>query len=125
MTKIMVVDDDPYQTFTIKKSLERIDESYEVIRADGGKQCLELMNQGVIPDIILLDVMMPDICGWLIYDTIRDNIKWRDIPIIFITARTDKIAKGSGKFLGEDFMEKPFKIDDLNDRIKKVLKEKN
>jgi DNA-binding response OmpR family regulator len=121
MTKIMVVDDDSYQTYTIKKSLERMEETYEVIRADGGKQCLELLNQGVIPDIILLDVMMPDVSGWLTFDAIRDNKNWKNIPIIFITARTDKIAKGAGRFMGEDFIEKPFKMDILNERIKNIL----
>ena len=124
MTKIMVVDDDPHQTYTIKKSLERLDSTYEVIRADGGQECLKLLDQGIKPDVILLDVMMPDISGWITFDTIRDNKSWKHIPIIFITARTDKIAKDAGRFMGEDFIEKPFRINDLMERIHKVLKDK-
>ncbi len=121
MTRIMVVDDDPHQTFTIKKSLKRIDKSFEIIPAEGGKQCIELLENEVIPDIILLDIMMPDMSGWKVYDKIRDNDNWANIPIIFITARTDKIAKTAGDFMAQDYIEKPFKIAELNKRIKKVL----
>ena len=120
----MVVDDDPYQTFTIKKSLEIIDNDYEVIRADSGMQCLELLKNKKIPDIILLDIMMPDMNGWKVYKKLRENQSWKNIPIIFITARTDQIAKNAGNFYGEDYIEKPFEIVDLKKRIDKVIKNK-
>ena len=73
MKKIMVVDDDPYQTFTIKKSLERLDNNYEVIQAHGGIECLEILNNDKIPDIILLDIMMPEMNGWVVYKKLKAN----------------------------------------------------
>ena len=122
MRKIMVVDDDPYQTFTIKKSLERLDDSYEVIQAHGGIECFELLNNDKIPDIILLDIMMPEMNGWVVYKKLKANKDWKEIPIIFITARSDQIAKNAGGFYGEDYIEKPFDMSDLKKRIEKILK---
>ena len=117
----MVVDDDPYQTFTIKKALEKLDNNYEVIRADSGMQCLELLKNKEIPDIILLDIMMPEMNGWAVYKKIKENQSWEKIPIIFITARTDQIAKKAGSFYGEDYIEKPFDVVTLKKRIDKVI----
>ena len=121
MKKIMEVDDDPYQTFTIKKTLERLDNKYEVIQAYGGIQCFEFLNNNKIPDLILLDIMMPEMNGWTVYKKLKANKDWKDIPIIFITARTDQIAKNAGNFYGEDYIEKPFDMSDLKKRIDKIL----
>ena len=118
----MVVDDDPYQTFTIKKSLEKLDDNYDVIRADSGMQCLELLKKNEIPDVILLDIMMPEMNGWVVYKRLKENQSWEKIPVIFITARADQIAKNAGSFYGEDYIEKPFDIVDLKKRIDKVIK---
>jgi len=68
MIKIMVVDDEPDQLFSIKKSLENFDSDYEVIGANGGEQCFELLKNGQIPDLILLDIMMPGMTGWTVHD---------------------------------------------------------
>ena len=59
------------------------------------------------------------------YKRIKDNQSWKEIPIIFITARTDKIAKNAGEFYGEDFIEKPFNVSDLKKRIDKATKKKS
>ena len=52
--------------------------------------------------------MIPKINGWEIYKHIKDNDNWKDLPIIFITAREEDMAKKTGSFLGSDFINKPF-----------------
>ena len=123
MKKIMVVDDEPDQAYAIKKSLEKADGTYEIIPANSGAQCLEFLEKNQIPDLILLDIMMPEMSGWIVFDKLKDNTTWEKIPIIFLTARTDKIAVNAGEFLGNDFIEKPFDTKDLKSRIDKVLKD--
>ena len=123
MVKIMVVDDSREVLFSVASSLRELDESYEVITAENGKKCLELLEEE-IPDAILLDIMMPGMSGWEVYDKIRSNPKWERIPILFLTARTDKVAEDAGKFLGEDYIEKPFDPIDLKKRIEKAIEEK-
>jgi len=120
MKKVMNVDDDPDQTFTIKQRLERLGD-YEVIRINGGKECIEWLESKEKPDIILLDVMMPEMNGWEVFKAIRKNAEWKKIPIVFLTARTDAFSKGFGKILGEAYIEKPFEIDDLQQKIETIL----
>ena len=121
MTKIMVVDDDPDQISTVKYVLESLDEKYEVIGANDGTQCLQFLKEDKIPDLILLDIMMPEMNGWEVYNHLKENSLWKDIPVIFLTARTDRVAKNAGGFSGDDYIEKPFNRDELMKRIEKVL----
>jgi len=122
--KIFIVDDDPGVIYTVKHGLEDSDEEIEVISIDSGKGCLKLLENQEIPDIILLDIMMPEMSGWETYNKIKANLAWKEIPIIFLTARKDQIAKNAGGFLGEDYIEKPFKIPDLKQRIDQILEKK-
>ncbi len=120
MKKIMNVDDDPDQTFTVKKRLEKLGD-YEVIRIDSGEKCLNYLENNETPDLILLDIMMPEMNGWEVYKKLRKNDNWKNIPIVFLTARTDSFSKGFGKILGDCYIEKPFEIDDLKNKIDKIL----
>ena len=121
MKKIMIVDDDPDNNFSLKIRLERLDASYQVIAVESGKQCFEyLKNQGK-PDVILLDILMPEMNGWDVYEQLRSNEQWRSIPVIFVTSRTDTIAKEAGGFLGDDYVEKPYDVNFLHRRIESVL----
>lgn len=117
----MVVDDDPGVRYTVKNGIEILDENYQVKTVDSGIKCLDILKTGELPDLILLDVMMPEMSGWKTFDIIRKNEKWKNIPIIFLTARTDKIAKNAGGFLAEDYIEKPAKIPELKNRIDKII----
>ena len=122
MVKIMIVDDEPDQIFAIKKSLESFDSGYEVIGANGGEQCFELLKNGQIPDLILLDIMMPDMTGWTVHDRLKaKKSSYNDIPIIFLTGATDIDSKEVGGWFGEDYIEKPFDASDLKERIDRVL----
>lgn len=119
---IIVVDDDPGVRYTVKNGIEALDEDYQIITVESGMQCLELLEKNQIPDLILLDVMMPGLTGWKTFDKIKENKSWTNIPIIFLTARTDRIAKDAGGFLAEDYVEKPAKIPELKKRIDMILK---
>ncbi|MFW6174013.1 MAG: response regulator, partial [Elusimicrobiota bacterium] len=120
LKKIMVVDDDTDQIYTINQILNGSDEEYEVIGATGGKECLDLLNQNKVPDLILLDIMMPDMSGWDLVKKLKKT-PWKDIPVVFLSARTNKIAKSAGCFYGVDYIEKPFDIEDLKRRIDRIL----
>ena len=119
---IIVVDDDPGVRYTVKNGIEALDDNYKIITAESGMQCLELLEKNQLPDLILLDVMMPGLTGWKTFDKIKENKSWTNIPIIFLTARTDRIAKDAGGFLAEDYIEKPARIPELKKRIDKILK---
>lgn len=122
MKKIMMVDDEKDQIFSIKTAFEETyGDEYRIIPAESGEKCFELLNNNEIPDLILLDIMMPGMSGWEVFDKLRDHPAWKDIPIVFLTARTDRIAVNAGAFLGEDYIEKPVEIKELRNRIENVL----
>ena len=119
--KVLVVDDNPDVIFSVKSGLEEGTKGYKVIGAPSGEKCIEFLKNDT-PDIILLDIMMPEMSGWQTFDRIKGNDNWKDIPIVFLSARTDNIAKNAGGFLGEDYIEKPFEIEDLKERIESAIK---
>ena len=119
--KIMMVDDSPELTFTAKFALEKIDPDYNVICADGGDKCFELLENNEAPDLILLDIMMPGMNGWQVFKKLRKNAEWKKIPIVFLTAKTDNTSKAFGKILAEAYIEKPFEPNDLKERVDKIL----
>lgn len=122
--KILVIDDNPMILYSVKEGLEAKFNSLSVDGALGGKECFELLNQGKIPDLILLDIMMPGISGWDVYARLQDHEIWNEIPVIFLTAKTDEYSKGFGKLVSEDYVEKPFELDELAKRIKEVFAKK-
>jgi len=119
---ILVVDDDPGVTHTVKYGLESLDADYKVVCVDSGQKCLKLLENNQIPDIILLDIMMPEMNGWGVQKKLQERIEWRNIPIIFLTATGDPTSKKIGSIISEGFIEKPCKIPDLKQRIDKILK---
>ena len=119
--KIMLVDDNPDFIYMVKRSLQPFSNQYEVVGVNGGKECFELLEKGDIPDIILLDIMMPETDGWTLFAKLKERNEWSDIPIIFLTAKTDDYSKGFGKISAQDYIEKPFEIKDLKERIDRVL----
>ena len=120
--KIMVVDDEPDILITVGQMLEI--SGYEVIKATDGKDCLNKLNQ-VIPDLVLLDIMMPETSGWDVAAKIKENPKWKHIPIVFLTAKGDTLSIGMGNMASEDYIVKPFDINDLKIRVEKVLNKNN
>jgi CheY-like chemotaxis protein len=124
MKTILVVDDNPDVINSLKIGLEDTTLEYRILGAENGQKCLEILNNNIMPDIILLDIMMPQMSGWEVFDRIKKDPLLSTIPIIFLTARTDRIAKNAGNFLGDDYIEKPFDIIDLKKRIEIVFRNK-
>lgn len=120
--KVMIVDDDLGVVFTVKHGVEELDKDYEITTANSGEECFDLLEANKIPDLILLDIMMPDISGWEVYKKLKENELWKNIPVVFLTARIDRIAKNAGDLLAQDYIEKPFKVPELKERIDKILK---
>ena len=123
MKKIMIVDDEQDQIFSVITSFEQeYPEEYEIIPAESGKKCFELLKKNVLPDLILLDIMMPEMDGWEVFDKLKANQSWKNIPIIFLTARSDALAANAGSMIADDYIEKPIDIEELKTRIDNVLK---
>jgi len=121
--KILTVDDEAGVYYTVKHGLENLDPDFQVTCVDCGSKCFKYLESSPeIPDLILLDIMMPEMSGWEILQKLRENPAWEKIPVIFLTARTDRVAENAGEFLAEDYIEKPFNIAELKRRIDKILK---
>jgi CheY-like chemotaxis protein len=117
--KVLLVDDNNDVRFTVVQSLKKVDSNYEIIEAKNGSECLSKVGQK--PDIILLDIMMPDMDGYEVAEQLKANEATKPIPIIFLTAKTDKLSKEMGSVLGSEYVEKPFEPEALDKKIKKLL----
>ena len=122
MKKIMIVDDESDIIFSVKCGLEDFADEYTVLGAGSGHECFELLKKGQIPDLILLDVMMPEMNGWDVFTKLKETPEWREIPVVFLTAKTDPYSKGFGKMAATEYLEKPCDIKNLEKRIDKILK---
>jgi len=125
MKRIMVVDDDETHLFSIRLALESGGPEFNVITVKSGEGCIEFLKNDDNIDLIILDLMMPEMSGWEVFDKLRDNPDWRQIPIIFLTARADRIAENAGEFLGKDFINKPVENEELINRVKIALENKD
>lgn len=114
MTKILTVDDEPDLVWLIKRILQRKDESYEVIEALSGKEALEKARKEK-PDVILLDIMMPDLNGWEVARELKKSEETKNIPIIILSVITEKEGiKKSFEYANADYhVGKPFDINVL------------
>ena len=120
--KIFVVDDDDMITLSVKQALEYYNPTdYVVTCVEDGRKCLELLRAKQIPDLILLDIMMPGMSRWMLSDRLRENSTWKNIPVVFLTARTDNLAKKSSSSVCEDYIEKPYELEEVKNRIHKIL----
>jgi len=117
--KIMVVDDNPDILLSIMPLLEK--EGYGITCANNGKECLEILEKGVKPDLILLDIMMPEMNGWDVFFKIKEKSGCKQIPIVFLTCKTDGYSQGFGKFSADGYITKPFEINEFKEKIKKIL----
>ena len=117
---ILVVDDEPDILLTVSQTLEIF--GYNVIEAKNGQECIEkLCEMRDNPDLVLLDIMMPEISGWDVAAKIKDNPDWKKIPIVFLTAKGDTMSIGMGNLTAVDYIVKPFDVKDLKQRLEKIL----
>jgi len=119
---ILVVDDYSDIVVSVKQVLEDTTGEYRVISADSGEKCLQILQQvTTLPDLILLDIMMPGMSGWDVAARIKQNDRWRDVPIVFLTAKGDEMSVGIGHLASEDYIVKPFDIMKLKESVKRIL----
>jgi DNA-binding response OmpR family regulator len=117
---ILVVDDQPINVQLLKRKLER--EGIQVSAAYNGAEALQLVKQ-VKPDLILLDVMMPDMDGIEVCQRLQSEESTRSIPVIFVTARTSKEGKLEGLGVGAvDYITKPIDLDETLARVQTQLR---
>lgn len=121
MVKIMLIEDDVMIQELVSFNLQR--EGYSVIIADEGKSALELVNREK-PDLVLLDVMLPELDGFEVCKIIRGNKEIANLPIIMLSARDEVADRVIGLELGaDDYLIKPFSPRELLARIKARLRE--
>ncbi|HKG15836.1 MAG TPA: diguanylate cyclase [Pyrinomonadaceae bacterium] len=112
---ILVADDEPVNLALIKRRLEW--EEYRVETAEDGGQAVEAAKR-LLPDLVILDVMMPVLDGLQACRLLKEDPSTRDIPVIFLSALDDTDTKVSGLSLGaNDYISKPFRVEELLARV--------
>jgi putative two-component system response regulator len=118
---ILVVDDFEDIIISVKCVLEDATEEYQVIGEDSGEKCLQVLDGDHLPDLILLDIMMPGMSGWDVAARIKENDRWSAVPIVFLTALGDDMSAGLGLLASDDYIVKPFDIVKLKECVKRIL----
>ena len=119
MKKILIVDDETDIIEILQFVLEA--EGYECITATDGEEGLKLAKEAS-PDLIILDVMMPKINGYKISRLLKYDSKYKNIPILMITARSQEEDRVIGEETGADeYITKPFKVDYVVEKVKNYI----
>lgn len=114
--RILVVDDTAFNLKILFDLLGK--EHYEVLVAQSGSKALEIL-EATEPDLILLDIMMPELDGFDVLKKIKATPAWQEIPVIFVTAKTAHDSLVEGFQLGAvDYVTKPFQADELLARVR-------
>ncbi|HPS31262.1 MAG TPA: two-component system response regulator [bacterium] len=122
MTKILCVDDTPQNLKLLEALLAP--SGYEILEAENGKKALKII-QTENPDLVLLDVMMPDMDGFEVIRKVRQDNRYQQLPIILVTALTEKEDRIKGIEAGcDDFISKPVDKMELLARVRSLLKVK-
>ena len=119
MEHVLVVEDSPEIAALMVLTL-RI-EGYQVSQAPNGRRALELASSAV-PDLVLLDVMMPDLNGFQVAETLKEQETTRDIPLIFVTAKSELNDLVQGLETAVDYISKPFAVPELVARVRAALR---
>jgi two-component system, OmpR family, response regulator VicR len=117
---ILCIEDEQEMIDLIRLILNR--RGFEVKGANGGKQGLEIIRQEH-PDLILLDLMMPDMDGWEVYQQMKADETTKNIPVIVVTAKAQSIDKVLGLHIAkvDDYLAKPFSPQELLNSVDTVL----
>lgn len=117
---VVYVEDDQDMLDLVSFALSR--KGFKVIGAMSGQQGLELIER-LQPDLVLLDLMMPDIDGWEVYQRVKANAVLNRIPVIVVTAKAQSIDKMVGLHIAkvDDYVTKPFSPAELLQSVERVL----
>jgi len=120
ISRILCIEDESEMIDLIRLILGR--RGFDVIGASGGVEGLEMIRQEK-PDLILLDLMMPDMDGWEVYQQMKADAETSTIPVIVVTAKAQSIDKVLGLHIAkvDDYIAKPFSPQELLSSVEKVL----
>ena len=117
--EILIVDDEPAVVVALQFLMEQ--QGYNVLIAKRGEDALDQIYK-YKPDLVILDIMLPGIDGYEVCEIVRLNPDYRDIKILFLTARRDEVEIAKGLALGADaYITKPFSNDKLVAAVNQVL----
>jgi DNA-binding response OmpR family regulator len=121
---VVCIEDEPEMIDLVKLILSR--DGFEVFGARGGMEGLQLVED-VQPKLVLLDLMMPDMDGWEVYQRLKANPSTRHIPVIVLTARAQSIDKVLGLHIAkvDDYITKPFGPHELLKSVQKIIAAKS
>ena len=120
MKKILIADDEHKIIMTLEYAFRKA--GYEVFIARDGSEVLEILKTE-IPDIILLDIMMPNVDGYTTLAEIRKNDAYRNIKVIFLSAKTGEADIAKGLEMGADaYVTKPYSIKKLTEQVENLIK---
>lgn len=116
---VLIVDDEPNIVVPLEFLMEQ--NGYSVLAAGSGEEALEVISKHT-PDLVLLDIMLPGIDGYEVCEIIRLEPKWRDMKIIFLTAKGRDVDMAKGMVLGADaYIIKPFSNVEIIENVAKLL----
>ena len=117
---VVCIEDEPEMIALVELILGR--KGFELIGAVGGREGLDIVRK-VKPDLILLDLMMPDMGGWEVYQQVKADPELKDIPVIVVTAKAQSIDKVLGIHIArvDDYVTKPFGPQELLQSVNRVL----
>ncbi len=119
--KLLLIDDDPNLILLVKDYLEF--RGYEVVTAENGREALEVLEKQT-PDMIICDVMMPEMDGYSLVSAIRSDSKTSWIPVLFLSAKGQSQDRVKGLNIGADvYMVKPFEPEELVAQVESSLKQ--
>ena len=120
---ILCVEDEPEMIDLIRLILSR--KGFNVRGAAGGVEGIRLIRE-LRPDLVLLDLMMPDMDGWEVYQQMKADAALRDIPVIVVTAKAKNIDKVLGLHIAkvDDYIAKPFSPQELLESVERVFNQK-
>jgi DNA-binding NarL/FixJ family response regulator len=119
--RLLLIDDDPNLILLVKDYLEF--RGYEVITAENGREALEVL-EGEIPDMIICDVMMPEMDGYSLVKHVREDPRTSWIPVLFLSAKGQSQDRVKGLNTGADvYMVKPFEPEELVAQVESSLKQ--
>ncbi|GAB4402582.1 MAG: hypothetical protein OHK0052_25840 [Anaerolineales bacterium] len=121
--RLVYIEDETEMIDLVRLILNR--RGYEVIGANGGLEGLETVRREK-PDLVLLDLMMPDLGGWEVFQQMKASEETRSIPVIVVTAKAQTIDRVLGLHIAkvDDYISKPFSPQELFNSIEKVLNRK-
>ena len=122
--KVVCIEDEPEMIDLVKLILGR--KGFDLTGAMGGREGLEAVRR-IKPDLVLLDLMMPDMDGWEVYQQMKADHELAEIPVIVVTAKAQSIDKVLGLHIAkvDDYVTKPFGPQELLQSVERVLGEKD